>query len=125
MGRFLQLPFGQRLGCSLYYETLTTQFFSPHGLDFDLRPAYTKPAGRPAVIETLIKLVPRFLKKIYYPLDDDVFYREFTEELMRSSQKLHYRHPLKPHFYNCYLTQWYLAKVESRLKNNPGADFHD
>ena len=125
MGRFLQLPFGQRLGCSLYYETLTTQFFSPHGLDFDLRPAYTKPAGRPAVIETLIKLVPRFLKKIYYPLDDDVFYREFTVVLMRSSQKLHYRHPLKPHFYNCYLTQWYLAKVESRLKNNPGADFHD
>jgi len=118
MDRFLQLPFDQRLGSSLYNETVVSRFFQPHGVDMELKPPVNKLPQRSPLKEILTILAPRFLKKLHYPLDDDVFYREITAALMRSGTGHRYRHPRKPHFYNCYLSQWYLEQVRNDLKNS-------
>jgi hypothetical protein len=63
----------------------------------------------------LLKFLPNFIKEWYYPLNDDASYREITAELMRSDLSIQYKKPLKSHYYNCYLTQWYRYRVEKQL----------
>ncbi len=116
MERFLQLPFEQRLGSSLYNETLVSQFFKPHGCDMDLKSTQTPSPHHARLKEAITAWAPRFLKKLWYPLNDDVFYREITRELMHYGPAKRYKHPRKPHYYNCYLSQWYLGQVQQELK---------
>lgn len=112
---FLSLPLEALLGGSLYYDTLATHFFRPLGCAGELRtetaPRHPFSQARELIISTL----PRFVKTLWYPMNDDAFYREITTLLMQQFPGGPWRHPRKSHFYNCTLTQWYLHRVSRQL----------
>jgi asparagine synthase (glutamine-hydrolysing) len=113
---FLSLPLEQRLGASLYNKTLENRIFKTHGCDFDLKPAENEMNQGSKWKNFLLQWLPRWAKEWYYPVNDDAFYREITRELMQSDPANHYRKPVKSHYYNCYLTQWYRYRVEKQLQ---------
>ena len=113
---FLNLPFEQRIGSKLYNETLEKLLFKPLKVDFDLKPPVSTSGKWKPVKERISAVVPRYFKKWYYPMQDDVYYREITSELMKTDPAVRYRHPLKSHYYNCYLVQWYLNRVRGVLQ---------
>ncbi len=108
---FLSLPTSQRMGALLYNETLEKLIFRQAGVDFDLKKAESTSRKYSSLKEAIIEKVPAFLRNIYYPLDDDVYYREITGKLRKSDERMVFRDPVKPHFYNCYMTQWYLQRI--------------
>jgi asparagine synthase (glutamine-hydrolysing) len=115
---FLALPFEQRLGASLYNKTLENLIFKPNGCDFDLKPADEEMKQGNRWKYFLLRMLPTWIKEWYYPVNDDAFYREITAELIQSDPSKSYRKPLKSHYYNSYLTQWYRYRVEEFL--SPG-----
>ena len=60
-------------------------------------------------------MTPHFIKKFYYPLKDDIYYREVTQQLRFSDKEFHFKHPLRPNAYNSYITQWYLFSLQKFL----------
>jgi asparagine synthase (glutamine-hydrolysing) len=109
---FVSLPFFQRLGASLYYQTLEQHFFKPLGCDFFHKPAGVTPKEPSEWKTLLLKTSPSFIREWYYPVKDDAYYREITRELMAADPERIYRKPLKSHYFNGYLTQWYFARVQ-------------
>jgi asparagine synthase (glutamine-hydrolysing) len=123
LNAMLSLPFHQRLYATLYNHTLESEIFPSHGVGFDLK---LKERGwiQPSPIKKLlIRYAPYAVRKWYYPLADHVFYREITSELIKSLPA-RYKHPLKSHYYNGYLVQWYLNWVktgfQSGYQSQPG-----
>jgi asparagine synthase (glutamine-hydrolysing) len=112
---FLSLPFNQRLGSVLYNQTLEELFFKPNGCDFDLKLPGKGAQEYCIGKEILIRHVPVLFKTWYYILNDDAYYREFTRELMKSDPENKYKNPVKPHFFNCFLVQWYVNRVKEGL----------
>lgn len=117
---FPGLPMGQRLGSVHYIETLVSQFFQKHGVDFMLRKEFV-PTNEPLILKKrLLSLMPYFLKKWVYHDVNSIGYREITAELMRNWPGFVFKKPVKPYSYNCYLIQWYLQQVKntSRLQED-------
>jgi len=112
---FSQIPFSQKVNANFYNSTLEQKFFAPLLVSFDLKQVPAKTGSFKNLKKLIVKLSPRLIKKMYYPTYDPIFYREITSELMRNHRKKEFRHPLKPHFYNAYLIQWYYNYVESKL----------
>ncbi len=123
MDSMLSLPFHQRLYASLYNQALESEFFPSHGVGFDLKLKEKGWINPSPIKKLLIRRAPHAVRKWYYPLADNVFYREITAEL-RKSLPARYCHPLKPHFYNGYVVQWYLNWIKtgfpSVYQNQPG-----
>ncbi len=113
---FLSLPADQRIGAQLYNETLEKLIFKSAGVDFDLKKKVPTSRKFSSVKEKIIEGAPAFLRRLYYPLDDDVYYREITGKLMKNDGGA-YRQPVKTHFYNCTMAQWYLRHVNRNLQN--------
>jgi asparagine synthase (glutamine-hydrolysing) len=116
IGFFLSLQFDQRLGAVLYYQTLEEQFFKPLGFDFDLRTKGIIPKETPEWKILLLKITPHVIRECYYPVRDDAFYAEITRELMISDPDNRYRRPLKSHYFNGYLTQWYYNHLQALIR---------
>lgn len=112
---FLSLPLEALLGGNLYYDTLTTHFFRPQGCDGELRTETAPQHPFSPARELIIRALPRFVKTLWYPMNDDAFYREITTLLMRQFPEGPWHHPRKSHFYNCTLTQWYLHRASRQL----------
>ncbi len=105
---FLELPFSIRLFALLYNKTLETHFFRLHKVDIAMKD-YEKGLDITSCFkEMMIRYIPGLIKKRYYPVDDPVFYREITHELIQSIPEVNFKEPEKPHFYNGYIVQWYL-----------------
>lgn len=113
---FGALPFSLQLGGLHYFKTLNSRFFRKYKCELPLpgNNHHSHP-WRP-FREWLIRTAPHRFKQLWYPVCDDVAYREMTEVLMRQNPERRYRHPDKNHFYNCYLTQWYLFRAEEQIK---------
>lgn len=116
MNRMLSLPHTQRLQGRLYYETLNSGFFRKYGMESGPVQFTNENRIRQVMKNMFITLTPRWLKMWYYPVEDPIFYREITEKLREFHPEINFRHPLKPHLYNAYLTQWYAGWVQGRLK---------
>lgn len=98
----------------LYNKTLEDHFFKKHEVDFDLKQVSEDKTSKLAVLKNwLIKAAPNRLKTLYYPMNDEIFYREITNQLR---QKIKMKHPLKPHSFNAYIVQWYLHFITSQSK---------
>lgn len=98
----------------LYNQTLEEHFFKPHGVDFALKLArLQKPKQWGGMKRKLIEWAPNFLKVLYYPMKDTIFYREITK-VFRDEYPL--KHPVKPTAFNAYIVQWYLQFLS--LKDN-------
>jgi len=104
---FRKIQINQRVGETLYNKTLENNFFKKYHVDFDLKPAVHGSASKSKLKDVLIRLAPHFLKMHYYPVNDDIFYREITQELRNANTNFEFKHPLRPHFYNSYIAQWY------------------
>jgi asparagine synthase (glutamine-hydrolysing) len=114
---FLSLPFEQRLGAALYNKMVENLIFKPNGCDFDLKPAGNEMKQGNTWKYFVLKLMPHLLRECYFPMDDDAFYREITAELMQSDPANRYRKPLKSHYFNGYLIQWYFNQVSAQLSS--------
>ncbi len=112
---FLSLPLEALLGGKLYYDTLATHFFKPHGCDGDLRTETAPRHPYSPAREFIIRTLPHFVKTLWYPMNDDAFYHEITTLLMRQFPEGPWHHPRKSHFYNCTLTQWYHHRASRQL----------
>lgn len=113
MRYMLSLPISQRLQAKLYKETVEKHFFSKYGINTVRQPIARKISAT-TFKNKLIRRLPRFIKKMYYPLKDPIFYREITGKLGRNFPGMTFIHPIKPHFYNAYLVQWYLQWISLR-----------
>lgn len=109
---FPSLPLAQRLGSVHYTETLVSQFFQKHGVDFMLRKETLAGNDMRLIKQRLISLMPDFLKKWIYHDTNSIAYREITTELMRSWSDFHFKAPVRPYSYNSYLIQWYLHYIK-------------
>lgn len=110
----LALPFRQRLFASLYNSTLENEFFIPNKVNIaqkEPEKGFVQPSW---IKKWIIRNASYSLKEKYYPVDDPVYYREITQELMASMPDIPFRKPEKPHFYNAYLVQWYLHWLKTR-----------
>ena len=110
---FQNVPVEQKIGETLYNETLEKYFFKKQNVDFDLKQLSGNKQIFPRIKNGIIKIVPKFIKDKYYPMDDIIFYREITAELLEANREFVYKHPTKPHFYNSYIIQWYLQHIKS------------
>lgn len=110
---FRDVPLEQKIGEVLYNDTLEKFFFKKCKVDFDLKLTTENKLGVSQVKNGIIKLVPRIVKTKYYPMKDNVFYQEITKELRNVSQEFSFKHPVKPHFYNSYIIQWYLQHIKN------------
>ncbi|QGY45336.1 hypothetical protein GM418_17140 [Maribellus comscasis] len=114
---FRNLPFEQKLGVGFYNKTLEKLFFKPHKVDFHLKNSM-RPTSTPSNLKRLVlKISPAFLKNMYYPLLDDIFYREITTDLKSSGKTYSYKRPLKPNAYNSFIIQWYLQFLDQLMTN--------
>lgn len=111
----LTIPFSQQLGGLHYFRTLNSQFFRPFDCEAPLPAGAIPSHPYHPLREEVLRRIPRWIRKRWYPLKDDVFYREITAEQMGRDPGTHYLHPVRSHFYNCYLSQWYLHQVEREL----------
>ncbi|HSO87354.1 MAG TPA: hypothetical protein VLQ91_12425 [Draconibacterium sp.] len=105
---FNKVPFVQKVEQELYNNTLEKYFFKKFGVDFDLKQVHHSRQQLNVFKDKLLGTVPRFLKKYYYPLNDDIYYREITDVLRSSNEAFHFKHPVRPNAYNSYIIQWYL-----------------
>ena len=112
LNAMLSLPFHQRLNASLYNQTLESEIFPTHGAGFDLKLKERGWINPSPVKKMLIRYAPLVVRRWYYPMADNVFYREITAELIKSLPAK-YKQPLKPHFYNGYIVQWYLNWIKA------------
>jgi asparagine synthase (glutamine-hydrolysing) len=96
-----------------YNQTLEKHFFSPANVSFNLKKheGYTK--YQTGLKNKIITLTPYFLKTWYYPMNDNIFYKEITADLCKNH---YFKHPVKPHFYNAYIIQWYLNSLSFSKK---------
>ncbi|MBN1987419.1 MAG: asparagine synthase [Prolixibacteraceae bacterium] len=108
---FKPVPLEQKLGAGLYNSTLENYFFTPHNVNFDLKSRQYPSGNKTNLKRMILKASPKWIKDLYYPLDDAIFYREITTELLQSMPQKNYRHPLIPHKYNSIIIQWYLQNV--------------
>lgn len=111
---FNDLSFELKRNANFYNSTLEKHFFKPLSLDFDLK---KETSIKPFWLfkSFLLKNTPEFLKKMYYPLNDTIFYREITDVLMKANSTFSFKNPLRPQAYNSYITQWYLQHIESSI----------
>ena len=109
---FSRVPLKQKLGANYYFSTLENKFFLPYGVNFNLRSKVQHDQDHAYLKKLILKISPRFVKNIYYPLNDNIYYREITNELRISNRSFKYKYPRKPHFYNSYIIQWYLQLIE-------------
>lgn len=116
IGFFNQLPFAQKLNVKLYNATLEKYFFEPLQVNFNLKRPLTRIRNSESTKKLILNFTPRWIKKMYYPMRDSIYYREITSELIRSLPKKAFNHPKKPHFYNSYLIQWYLNRVQGKIQ---------
>lgn len=105
---FKQVPLEQKEGAAFYNATLEKYFFRPHNLDFHLKCKIQASANFDVLKRQLLKISPTFIKNLYYPMKDEIYYREITTELKKSSVKSFSKKPIKPNAYNSYIIQWYL-----------------
>lgn len=105
---FNKVPFEQKSGEKLYNSTLEKLYFEKQKVNFDLKPKRTQGNSYNSKKATLINTLPHFLKEVYYPMNDNIFYREITKELRNSEPDFVFKHPVKPHSFNSYIIQWYL-----------------
>lgn len=101
----------------LYREFAEKLLFKKMHVDFNL-PPLSKPQRLPAWKEQALRWLPHRIKQWYYPTEDPIFYKEITDELRRSFKDYKFVHPLKPHYYNGYISQWYLQHVAQQLKHS-------
>lgn len=105
---FKSVPFNEKLNAAHYYTVLEKLFFIPNNVDFDLKSdKIEEPKGLNNLKEEFLRLCPHVIKKLYYPSNDAIFYKEITTELRNSDERMNFKHPDKPHFYNSYIIQWY------------------
>ncbi len=108
---FKNVPFGQKLGADFYNTTLENKIFMPHQVNFNLKNKALSSGNFTNLKKLILKMLPRFTKELYYPMNDAIYYREITQELRSSSKSYDYKHPIKPNAYNSYIIQWYLHSV--------------
>jgi asparagine synthase (glutamine-hydrolysing) len=108
---FGKVPFEQKVTRKLYNRTLENYFFQPLGVDFDIKPNYAHENRFNDIKQLLLNVLPGLVKKWYYPLNDDIYYREITHEL-QNSKPFHYKTPVRPNAYNAYIIQWYLQLLK-------------
>ena len=106
---FFSAPTEKRYHEKLYRDTLIEYYFRPFSLDFDLKDSMV--FRKDTLLVRLLKNnVPQFVKRMYYQLDDVIFYREITgiliDELNKRKKKILL--PDFPNKYNSFLIQWYL-----------------
>jgi asparagine synthase (glutamine-hydrolysing) len=107
---FFQAPLAHRYNEKLYRETLVEYYFKPVHVDFNLKS--NKIFKKESQLVKLLKSnAPQWMKKIYYPLDDGIFYREITGILMNEMNKDEIITPYKPNKYNSFIIQWYLKFI--------------
>ncbi len=113
---FEQVSFEQKLGANYYNTTLENQFFTSRKVKFDLKTRVQPRQNFTHLKKLILNITPRFIRNYYYPLNDNIFYREITAELRNSDKNFNYKHPVKSHFYNSYIMQWYLQFIEKTIK---------
>lgn len=113
---FKKLPFEQKTGQNLYNNTLEKYFFKKFGIDFDLKAVYKKERRFSVLKRDLLAVAPQFLKSWYYNMNDDIYYREITNELKSQYKAFHYKTPLRPNAYNSFIIQWYLQVINSTFR---------
>lgn len=115
---FSEVPFDQKVRRNLYNDTLEKFFFKKLGVDFDLK--IGDPPKRALSIDLLksilIRIAPEKIKSWYYQMNDDIYYKEITEELKSYNNAFFYKKPLRPNAYNAYIIQWYLQFVNNSLQ---------
>ncbi|WP_372772982.1 asparagine synthase-related protein [Mangrovibacterium sp.] len=111
---FERLEPHQRINSQLYNKTLETLFFRPQKVDFNLKRQKTNHQLFTSLKNLALKFTPEFVKQHYYPINDPICYREMTNELREMCPDLDFSKPVKPHFYNAFLTQWYLKTLNNR-----------
>ncbi len=112
---FRNVPLVQKLGSPLYNQTLETFFFKKYEVDFGLKAPQTDGHKFSALKDLILRNTPHFLKKIYYSMEDSIYYREITEEIRKYDKTFRYKIPFKPNKYNSYITQWYFQLVEQQI----------
>jgi hypothetical protein len=85
-------------------------------VDFDFKLS-DNTKGKTAFKEHILKLIPHSIKKLYYSMDDELFYREITQELQNADKNVQFKHPIRPNAYNSYIVQWYLFSVKNKINN--------
>uniref|UniRef100_UPI003217FD8F hypothetical protein n=1 Tax=uncultured Draconibacterium sp. TaxID=1573823 RepID=UPI003217FD8F len=111
---FTKIPVQQKIGEDLYNKTLEHHFFEKHGVDFDLKASFQDNKSPSKLKEVIIKLIPHFLKVHYYPVNDDIFYKEITQELRDAYKQFKFKHPQRSHYYNSYIVQWYMQYLDNK-----------
>ncbi len=112
---FKNVPFQQRLDANLYNRTLVKHFFQPLNLDFNLKTKASSNSGFNELKDLIVKATPHFLKKMYYPTNDAIFYKEICKMLIKTAKGHSFKHPQVPHKYNAYIVQWYLMTMQKPL----------
>ena len=111
---FSRVPDRQKIDQNLYYSSVEKHFFKKLKVEFDLKTPQPV-RNHSSFKEGILKMTPHFIKKFYYPLKDDIYYREVTQLLRSSDKEFHFKHPLRPNAYNSYITQWYLFSLQKLL----------
>ncbi|HNW51884.1 MAG TPA: asparagine synthase-related protein [Prolixibacteraceae bacterium] len=104
---FFSAPTEMRYNEKIYRDCLVEYFFKPFSVDVNLKAPsdFRKDSG---LVKFLKNNAPQFFKRMYYPLDDDIFYREITQQLINGLGKKEVMIPDFPFSYNSFLIQWYL-----------------
>jgi asparagine synthase (glutamine-hydrolysing) len=107
---FFSAPVKLRFNERLYRETLVELFFKPNSVDFDLKDV--RNFKKDVWLTKYLKInMPQFFKKMYYPLKDEIFYREITKVLISELDKHELFIPDFPYKYNSFVIQWYLKFI--------------
>ena len=114
---FNRVPDKQKIEQNIYYSTLENRFFKKLKVDFDLKPTELHQSYN-SLKEGLLKFVPHAIKKLYYPLNDDIYYREITKELQTGNKNFRVKHPVRPNAYNSYIIQWYLFSLQQSFRKS-------
>ncbi|MBN2636729.1 MAG: hypothetical protein JXR61_10700 [Prolixibacteraceae bacterium] len=113
---FRNMPDKQKIDQNLYYSTLEKYFFNQCNVGIDLKiKGQTRKYSN--FKEGILKLIPYSFKKLYYPHNDEIYYREITNELRTSNVAFEFKHPARPNAYNSYIVQWYLFSLQLALSN--------
>ena len=113
---FKNVPFHQRLDAKLYNRTMEKHFFQPLNLAFNLKTNANSNSGINELNDLIVKATPRFIKKMYYPTNDAIYYKEISKKLRKTARGYSFNHPQVPHRYNAYIVQWYLFTMQKLLQ---------
>lgn len=112
---FSQIPDRQKIDNNLYYSTLEKYLFKKFNVDIDLK-INGKKREHSKFKYGILKRIPYSMKKLYYPLNDEIYYREITQELRTVNKEFKFKHPVRPNAYNSYIIQWYLFSLQFAFK---------